>query len=206
MNPNRTSEYNNSTNSSYSITDSNYGVETFSLSNNSEEKISEADLHNKKTFLKNAKISEFFVLFSYNAQSISLSKLTKKEYLELLNFSSISELKVDFKRFDYKGFLPIEDFPKSLVNFWINDLKKEKTKILSSVISSIGFLKPFATMTSGFLNMIVLPYKNYLQDKSLTNGLFNEFKSFVLKFTSQSLFLGEKVINYLFMFLCFYND
>jgi len=150
-------------------------------------------LQKKKTFLKNAKISEFFILFSYNAHSISFSKLTNKEYLELLNFSNISELKIDFKRYDHKGFLPIEDFPKNLTNFWINDLKKEKTKILSSVINSVGFLKPFTTMMSGFFNMLILPYKNYIQDKSLTNGLFGEFKNFVLKFTSQSLFLGEKV-------------
>lgn len=70
---------------------------------------------------------------------------------------------------------------------------KEKTKILSSVINSLGFIKPFTTMMSGLFNVIVLPYKNYIQDKSLTNGLFGEFKNFVLKFTSQSLFLGEKV-------------
>ncbi len=155
------------------------------------------DLNNKKIFLKNAKISEFFLLFSYNAHSISLSKLTNKEYLELLNFSNISDLKIDFKKYDYNGFLPIEEFPKSIINLWIKDLMKEKTKFLSNIINSVGFLKPFTTMMSGFLNMIVLPYKNYIQDKSLTNGLFGELKNFMLKLTSQSLFLGEKVNNHL---------
>lgn len=167
-------------------------VDSSSISNNEINK-GEKNLDKKKTFLKNTKISEFFILFSYNAHSISLSKLSNKEYLELLNFSNISELKIDFKRYECNNFLPIEDFPNNIINFWINDLKKEKTKVFSSVLNSVGFIKPFSTMMSGFFNMISLPYKNYLKDKSLTNGLFGEFKNFILNFTSQSLFLGEKV-------------
>lgn len=158
-------------------------------------------MKDKKSFLKNAKISEFFILFSYNAHSISLSKLTNKEYLELLNFSNISDLKIDFKRYDFNGYLPIEEFPKNILNVWIKDLMKEKTKILSNVINSVGFIKPFTTMMSGFYNVLILPYKNYIQDRSLTNGLFGEFKNFVLKLTSQSLFLSEKVKNIFLKFL-----
>lgn len=149
--------------------------------------------------MKSAKLSEFFLRFSYNAHSVSLTKLTNKEYLELLNFSNICDLKIDFKRYDYQGLLPISEFPKNILNYWINDITKEKTKILSTILNSVGVLKPFTTMLYGLIEVVKLPIKNYFEDKNLTDGLFRGMKNFVLGVTTQSLFLGEKVKNYFFI-------
>lgn len=157
---------------------------------------------NKIIFIRKVKIFEFFISFSYNSHELSLSNIHDKNYLEFLNFSNINDFRVILKQFDFVGCKTIPDVSSILISFWKEDITKNQ--IISALLSSVSILRPFTTVMEGFIDIFKQPYIYYRTEKSIKDGFSKGLKNFFLGFTSQSLFLGEKV-NILYILGLYYN-
>jgi hypothetical protein len=145
----------------------------------------------KLIFVRKVKINEFFINLSYNSHSIDMKKLKNKNYLELLNLSNITDFRIILKSIDFLGCKTINDTLDMIFNFWKDDITKNQ--IFSAILQSISVIRPFTTVFEGFLDIFKQPLIYYRTEKSFNKGFKKGLKNFLISFTSQSLFLGEKV-------------
>lgn len=158
-------------------------------------------------YVRRIYIHEFFISFCYNSQKLSLQNLKEKNILEIINISSISDLQLIFKTFDYSN---LEDhshldakFEKKLLlnaikdiySFWKEDILSNQ--IVNAYLSSISIIKPFKNIVVGFFEIFKQPYRFYKEDKSINDGIAIGVKNFVVSFSTESLTIGEKVFNFI---------
>lgn len=140
---------------------------------------------------KRLNINRFCLNFSYFSQSFQISELTK-QYLEILNLANITDLKIYFNQY-YNG--NTTEFSKQvsqLIQFYLTDIKNNQ---LSMILTSFSFLQPFKKLVDSTLDLVRQPYYYYMAEKSITDGMTIGLKKFFIGITTQSVFLGEKVID-----------
>lgn len=142
-------------------------------------------------------ISKFTVNFSYYSQSVKISNLTKK-YIEILNLVNLQDLKVEFNTYVSYERIELMKAIIKLINYYVSDIKNNQ---LSSLVLSLTFAQPFFKFSKGLIDLIRQPYIHYKTDKSIKDGVILGLRNFVAGFTTQSVYLGEKVIYYIFNIL-----
>ena len=152
-------------------------------------------------FLQNILINSFNVNFSYNSHKLSLNKLVKLDYKELINITNITDFKIEFKKYFENNLTPFELGCFNIIDFWKDDIIKHQ--LTNAVIHSIAFLRPFVTIYEGFTGIFKQPFISYKKNEGVKKGIKKGFFNFFSSFTSQSLFLGEKMFRGIKRFLNF---
>jgi hypothetical protein len=137
-------------------------------------------------------LMEFFINISYNSHKLSFNQIKNKNYLELLNISNIKDLKIVFNRYINQRSLDLFVLIQELLQFWKEDIKKHQ--LVTAVFSSISYLRPFNNMIVGILELVKQPYLAIKDHKNFKKGLAQGFANFFISLSSESIFLGEKVL------------
>ena len=144
-----------------------------------------------QSFLQNVLINSFNVNFSYNSHKLSLSKLVKLDYKELINITNITDFKIEFKKYFEKNLTPLELGFCNIIDFWKDDIIKYQ--LANAVIHSLAFIRPFITIYEGFTGIFKQPIISYKKNEGVKKGIKKGFFNLFTSFTTQSLFLGEKM-------------
>ena len=142
-------------------------------------------------FLKNVLINSFNVNFSYNSHKLSLNKLIKLDYKELINITNITDFKIEFKKYFENNLTPLDLGCFNIIDFWKDDIIKYQ--LTNAVIHSIAFIRPFITIYEGFTGIFKQPIISYKKNEGVKKGIKKGFFNLFTSFTTQSLFLGEKM-------------
>jgi hypothetical protein len=145
-----------------------------------------------KLFSRRFIVQEFSINFCYNAQKLTFENLKEKELLECLNISSINDLKLEFTTFDFKERKFLLDVIKESFDFWKDDILKRQ--IVNAYLGSISLIRPFKNIVGGFVDIFKQPYNNYIEDRSIKEGISKGMKNFIVSFSTETLIMGEKVI------------
>jgi hypothetical protein len=184
------SESNNEKRRAYSIINkSNENLNCSELSNLSSSN-NDKDA-NKMTYIRKFKIDEFFINFCYNSHELVLSKIKKSNFMELINISNIKDLRIFLKSYEFSGYKTIHEILEIILTYWRNDISGQL--ISPHTLTSISTIRPLVNMFNGFMDIFKQPWEYYKTDKSIKDGLTIGVRNFVLNFTTESLFLGEKV-------------
>lgn len=138
-------------------------------------------------------INKFNIKISYNSSSFKISKVTK-QYIELLNLANISGLEIVFKEVKMNSKLSVDQLLKFILSEYVDDIKSNQ---ITSIISSFSFLQPITKLLDGAFDIVRQPYYHFLNNQYVTYGLSVGIKNFVVGLTTQSVFLGEKVRNFI---------
>lgn len=149
-----------------------------------------------KLYIQKLEINKFFINFSYNSHELNLNKLKNKDYLEFMNLTNITNLKITLKQYKNNKKTEIGQEIDQLVNFWKEDIIKKQ--LISAAFHSIAVIRPFTALTEGLIDIIKQPIISYQKEGSVKKGIKKGFKSFFSNFTTQSLFLGEKITRFIF--------
>jgi hypothetical protein len=154
-------------------------------------KIQQSENKENDLFLKKVSIEKFYLYFSYNSHELSLNKLIKRDYKELLNITNITDFKLTFKKYYLDEIRPFELGVLTIIDFYKNDVLLHQ--IAGAVLHSVAFLRPFITIYDGFTDIFKQPIVSLKNDEGVRKGIKRGFFSFFSSFTSQSLFIGEKL-------------
>jgi hypothetical protein len=138
-------------------------------------------------------IQEYFINFCYFSRELSFQNLREKKLFEILNISSINDLKLEFKSFDFTGNKKFTEVICDVYTFWKDDILK--SQIVNAYLSSITMIRPFKNVVGGIIELFRQPYKNYQEDKSVQEGVVHGVRIFLVSFTTETLLMGEKVKN-----------
>lgn len=141
------------------------------------------------TYLK-IEVKKFSINFSYNSNELDLHKLKNKDYLQLLNFTNITDLIIKFKQYKSKYPTELSKEINNMISFYTDDIVKNQ--ILSATLHSVAVFRPFTSLVDGFIDIFKQPYI-YYKKGNLRKGFRVGFKSCFSKLTIQTLFLGEKI-------------
>ena len=139
-------------------------------------------------------INSFNLNFHYHSHKISFKKLISNgDFLELLNgLADVNELNLKFKNFKkfYRDRL-LTDVLNDLFIFWKDDIVKNQ--MTDSLLRSFTITRPFFKLYEGVIDLIRQPYISYKKNEGLKKGFKRGVKKFLVNFSSQGIFLGEKV-------------
>jgi hypothetical protein len=145
----------------------------------------------KMIYIRKLKIDEFFINFCYNSHELVLSKIKQTNFIELINISNIKDLKVYLKSYEFSGFKTLQEILEIIVSYWKNDIQNQL--ISPTTLTAISSIRPIVNIFSGFIDIFKQPWEYYKTEKSVKDGLTVGVRNFFLNFTTESLFLGEKV-------------
>ena len=112
-----------------------------------------------------------------------------------MNLTNITNLKITLKQYKNNKKTEIGQEIDQLVNFWKEDIIKKQ--LISAAFHSIAVIRPFTALTEGLIDIIKQPIISYQKEGSVKKGIKKGFKSFFSNFTTQSLFLGEKITRFI---------
>jgi hypothetical protein len=145
-----------------------------------------------KIIVKKIIIENFFINFCYNSHKLQLENNKNKEFLEILNLTNLSDLKILFRQFVSDNSIILSDIFTELLEYWREDIKNNQ--IINSFISSISVLKPFKNIAESFLDIFRLPYYYHINNAGISEGASKGFQVFFTNLSSEAIYLGEKVI------------
>ncbi|PVV02022.1 hypothetical protein BB560_003535, partial [Smittium megazygosporum] len=145
-------------------------------------------------------ISSTLIKFDYKPKQSSLS--SKKSFpsspstndspsiIELLNLISLEEAVLTLQPVQLYG---VEGFPK-LVNLasqiWLPHITNKQ---IPKVVGSLPPLKPFATVGSAAIDLVILPISEYKKNGKWYKGLQSSFKTFAQVSALEAMNVGAKV-------------
>ena len=143
--------------------------------------------------IKEIIINSFTINFNYNSHKISFTKAyAKGDWIELLSgLSDIKELNLKFKTFKKFSLSPIPDTISELINFWKDDIISNQ--VANSALRGIAITRPFFKLYDGVKDLVKQPYLYYKENKGIKKGIKKGMKNFLVSFSSQGIFFGEKI-------------
>lgn len=143
--------------------------------------------------IKEIIINSFTINFNYNSHKISFTKLyAKGDWIELLSgLSDIKELNLKFKTFRKSNLSTIPDTISDLINFWKDDILSNQ--VANSALRGLSVTRPFFKLYDGIKDLVKQPYLSYKENKGIKKGIKKGMKNFLVSFSSQGLFFGEKI-------------
>ncbi len=143
--------------------------------------------------IKEIIINSFTINFNYNSHKISFTKLyAKGDWIELLSgLSDIKELNLKFKTFRKSNISTIPDTISDLINFWKDDILSNQ--VANSALRGLSVTRPFFKLYDGIKDLVKQPYLSYKENKGIKKGIKKGMKNFLVSFSSQGLFFGEKI-------------
>ena len=143
--------------------------------------------------IKEIIINSFTINFHYNSHKISFSKIyAKGDWIEFLSgLSDIKELNLKFKTFRKSNMSSIPDTISDLINFWKDDILSNQ--VANSALRGISVTRPFFKLYDGIKDLVKQPYLSYKENKGIKKGIKKGMKNFLVSFSSQGLFFGEKI-------------
>jgi hypothetical protein len=133
-------------------------------------------------------IPEFFINICYNPSKIQDSSRTNS----LSKLSSVQDLCLIFKSFNFKGKKNLEESLKEIFDFWKKDILTEQ--IIQAYLSSLTLVRPFKNIVGGFIEIFKQPYQFLQDDRSVFEGFTHGVKTCLIIFSTETLIFGEKVI------------
>ena len=117
--------------------------------------------------------------------------MINKDYYELLNFTNIVDFNINIKEFILNNEITLENCFSNIFNFYFDDIVKKQ--LANSALHSISVLRPFVYCYDSFVDLIKMPIYYYKHNKGVSKGLKKGIKNMFVNFTTQGIFLGEKM-------------
>ena len=143
--------------------------------------------------IKELLINSFTINFHYNSHKISFAKVyAKGDWIEFLSgLADIKEFKLKFKTFRKTNVCTIPDALTDLINFWKDDILSNQ--VATSVFKGISITRPFYKLYEGVKDLVKQPYISYKENEGVKKGIKKGMKNFLISFSSQGIFFGEKI-------------
>ena len=124
---------------------------------------------------------------------MSFSKLySQGDWIQLLSgLSDIKELNLKFKRYVRTTPLPLPDAILEIINFWKDDIISNQ--VTNSALRGFSITRPFFKLYDGVKDLVKQPYLSYKKNEGIKRGIKRGMKNFLVSFSSQGIFFGEKI-------------
>ena len=168
--------------------------EVFENSNNNDNTKNINDENNSNSLILNdIDINSFTINFHYNSHKMSFSKLySQGDWIQLLSgLSDIKELNLKFKRYVRTTPLPLPDAILEIINFWKDDIISNQ--VTNSALRGFSITRPFFKLYDGVKDLVKQPYLSYKKNEGIKHGIKRGMKNFLVSFSSQGIFFGEKI-------------
>ena len=138
-------------------------------------------------------INTFTINFHYNSHKIKISKVyAKGDWIEFLSgLSDIKELNLKFKLYRKSNPSTIPDTLNDLINFWKDDILSNQ--VANSALRGLSVTRPFFKLYDGVKDLVKQPYLAYKKNEGIKRGFKRGMKNFLVSFSSQGIFFGEKI-------------
>ena len=98
---------------------------------------------------------------------------------------------MNFRNFSKSTQTKLGDIITELINFYKDDILSNQ--IAKSALKGFSITRPFYKLYEGAKDIIVQPYLAFKHKESLKKGFKKGMKNFLVSFSSQGLFFGEKL-------------
>ena len=112
-----------------------------------------------------------------------------------MNIMNINDLKINIQGYNLKQRLPLDVALKHLSQFYIDDLVQNQ-KV--NVARALTPLKTIINVTGAIYGVFRKPYKAYMEEKGLINGLFEGTNNLYNVLSQEYSFITQKVSSFTF--------